>query len=58
MLTTLFVFSLLKKRFLSVCAGLASALSLTGIGLSGVIMVDLLFSALFWFGFTLLYWGV
>jgi hypothetical protein len=57
-LTTLFVFSLLKKRFLSVCAGLASALSLTGIGLSGVIMVDLLFSTLFWFGFTLLYWGV
>jgi hypothetical protein len=56
--TVLFVNAILESKLASFFAGLGSALSPTGIGLTGILLADLLFSVTFMAGFLMLYYGI
>lgn len=55
--TLLLTFYLLRNLPLSIFAGLVSTFSPTGIGITGLIMSDLLFAVMFAMGFLLLIYG-
>lgn len=57
-IVTFLVYLLLGSHFWAFLGGLISALSPTGIGLTGVILTDLLFSVFFLFGFLLFLTGI
>jgi 4-amino-4-deoxy-L-arabinose transferase-like glycosyltransferase len=56
--TVLLVNAMTRSKLASFVAGLASALSPTGIGLVGILLADLLFAAAFVVSFLLLYHGI
>ncbi len=56
--TALLAWWIVRSRLAAVLAGLISALSPTGVGLSAVVLADLLFAAAFVVGLVLLYHGI
>ncbi|MBN1491546.1 MAG: hypothetical protein JXA69_16660 [Phycisphaerae bacterium] len=58
LITALLAWALLRSRLAALAAGMASALSPTGVGVTGIVLVEALFGVAFLLGFGLLYLGI